>query len=269
MARIRCIKPEFWRHPILGRLPDDQQLLALALLSMADDEGYFRAEPELIRGDVQPFRDDLATISRGLARLSEVGWIEVVNHVEQGSIGRIKTWAAHQKVDHPKDSKLKRYFIRDDVANLSRSTCESVVLEQGSGNRDQGTENGNAAPPQTATTEPVYSPPENPNGKSQTPCGLTQLEYARKLLEDLGLPSTGNLVLVADSISADAKKHGIMKAQSYEFIRRQALTDQKEGVEINRFYWTDAKFRRVANQRKPVVPGQDLLTRTMAQLEAK
>ena len=146
MARIRTIKPEFWRHPVLGRLPDDQQLLALALLSMADDEGYFRAEPELIRGDVQPFREDLATISRGLAKLSDIGWIEVAHHPEQGSIGRIKTWAAHQKVDHPKDSKLKRYFIRDGVTNPSRIPREDVALEQGSGIRERN---------QTPFKEPV------------------------------------------------------------------------------------------------------------------
>lgn len=101
------------------------------------------------------------------------------------------------------------------------------------------------------------------------PEGLTQIEYARKLLECLGLPFTGNVTLVADAISADAKKHGITKAKSYEFIRQQALRNQDEGVEINRFYWTDAKFRRVVAQRRSVVSGHDLLTRTMTQLEAK
>jgi hypothetical protein len=118
-------------------------------------------------------------------------------------------------------------------------------------------------------TSPQEPPLESPDARTTVPEGLTQLEYARKLLEDLGLPSTGNLVLVADAISADAKKHGVTKAQSYEFIRRQALADQEEGAEINRFYWTDAKFRRVVDQRKPVVSGDDLLTRTMAQLEAQ
>ncbi len=111
--------------------------------------------------------------------------------------------------------------------------------------------------------------PEKLTGKSETPEGLTQVEYARRLLENLGLPSTGNIVLVADAISADAKRHSLTKAESYNFIRRQALADQEEGAEINRFYWTDAKFRRMVNQRKPVVSGDDLLARTMAQLEAK
>jgi hypothetical protein len=247
MARIRCIKPEFWRHPVLGRLPDDQQLLALALLSMADDEGYFRAEPELIRGDVQPFREDLATISRGLAKLSEVGWIEILNHVEQGSIGRVKKWDEHQRVDHPKSSKLKKYFIREDVANPSRSSREDIALEQGSGNRDQGT--GIAS-------------------KQITPEGLSQIEYAKRLLEDLGLPAVGNLILVADAISADSKKHGVTKAESFDFIRQQALTDQEAGVQINRFYFTDAKFRgKEGRNGKPSI-GQ-IVEREQAILRAR
>ena len=114
-----------------------------------------------------------------------------------------------------------------------------------------------------------YPPTEKLDAQQQTPEGLTQLEYARKLLDDLGLPSTGNIVLVADAISADAKKHRVTKAESSDFIRRQALADQEEGTEINRFYCTDAKFRRPSTQRKPPIPGDDLLTRTMAQLEAK
>lgn len=119
MARIRTVKPEFWRHPIYARLPDDVQLLALSLLTMADDEGYFRAEPELIRGDVQPFRENLGKISRGLRELSNQGWIEVQKHPKQGNIGRIVNFAKHQRVHHPTPSKLKSYFSRENFPKSS------------------------------------------------------------------------------------------------------------------------------------------------------
>lgn len=130
MARIRTVKPEFWRHPVYARLPDNIQLLALSLLTMADDEGYFRAEAELVRGDVQPFREDLASISRGIQELSRVGWIEVARNSEQGQIGRICNFSKHQRVDHPTPSKLKTYFLEKD----SRTPRESLALEQGTGN---------------------------------------------------------------------------------------------------------------------------------------
>jgi hypothetical protein len=63
--------------------------------------------------------------------------------------------------------------------------------------------------------------------------------------------------------------HGSEIAESFAFIQRQAISDQEAGLEINRFYFTDAKFRRVTTRRKPIVSGDDLLTRTMKQLEAK
>lgn len=152
MARIRTVKPEFWRHPVLGRLPDDFQLLALSLLTMADDEGYFRAEPALIRGDVQPFRDDLGNISRGLRELLRVGWIEVGKHPEQGEIGFIVNFSKHQRVHNPTPSKLKTYFL----GNISRVSPEDFPLEQGTGNREHDL----FSSPSVQSNEPL-----NGNGK--------------------------------------------------------------------------------------------------------
>lgn len=136
--RIRTIKPEFWSHPVMARLPDDFQLLALSLISMADDMGYFRAEPELVRGAVMPFREDLARISEGLARLSEEGWIEVYVNPKEGKIGKIKTWSNHQKVDHPTPSKLEPYATREFLANPR----EILAPDQGSRIKDQGSRKG-------------------------------------------------------------------------------------------------------------------------------
>lgn len=120
----------------MGQLPDDFQLLALAILTMSDDHGYFRAEPALIRGDVQPFRESLARLSEGLTVLSEVDWIDIRNHEKQGAIGLVITWTLHQKVDHPSPSKLKVYYDDSTLANYSRITRESLALEQGTGNRE-------------------------------------------------------------------------------------------------------------------------------------
>lgn len=130
--RIRTIKPEFWQHPVMARLPDDFQLIALGLLSAADDEGYFRADPSIIRGEIAPFRENLARISEALASLSAVGWIALSEHPEQGKIGKICKWSDHQRVDHPSPSKLKTYFLARD----SRETRERLAPDQGSGIRE-------------------------------------------------------------------------------------------------------------------------------------
>lgn len=132
--RIRTVKPEFWSHPIMARLPPTTQLLALALLNHADDHGYFHAEPAIVRGACAPFREDLASLSEDLAKLSEVGWIEVVTHPDQGRIGLIVNWTKHQRVDHPSASKVMGYFTRENIAKPR----EKLALDQGSGIREQG-----------------------------------------------------------------------------------------------------------------------------------
>lgn len=86
-----------------------------------------------------PFRESLAKIRENLARLSEVGWIELSEHPEQGLIGHVKAWTDHQRVDHPKDSKISTYFSREILAKLR----DSLALDQGSGNRDQGRDGTN------------------------------------------------------------------------------------------------------------------------------
>lgn len=118
----------------MARLPDDYQLIALGLLSAADDEGYFRADPNIVRADVAPFRESLARIRESLAELSRVGWIILAKHPEQGEIGKITNWEKHQRVDHARSSQLKGYFLASD----SRDARETLALDQGSGIRDQG-----------------------------------------------------------------------------------------------------------------------------------
>lgn len=60
--RIRTLKPEFWAHETLSRLPHFTRLMAIGLLNLADDEGYFYANPILIRAALFPFVDDSGTI---------------------------------------------------------------------------------------------------------------------------------------------------------------------------------------------------------------
>ena len=73
MPRIRTIKPVFWSHPVISKLPDASRLMALAILNYADDHGYFLADARAVRSFARPFDDD-STISRAaLDDLSRVG----------------------------------------------------------------------------------------------------------------------------------------------------------------------------------------------------
>ena len=66
MARIRTIKPSFWAAT--GHMTRDARLLAIGLISLADDAGRFVATPQAILGYVFPLDTNItpATLRRWL-----------------------------------------------------------------------------------------------------------------------------------------------------------------------------------------------------------
>lgn len=120
VARIRTVKPTFWTHPVMGRLPDLEKWLAVALLNLADDEGYFLADASIVRGAVAPFEEDSSRIRVALERLVQVGWIATQSHDELGPIGFVVKLTKHQKIDKPTPSKLKRYWQFDESSASPR-----------------------------------------------------------------------------------------------------------------------------------------------------
>ena len=54
MARIRTIKPSFWGSPTIAPLSRDARLLAIGLMSYADDDGRFLAATNALNGYVFP-----------------------------------------------------------------------------------------------------------------------------------------------------------------------------------------------------------------------
>jgi len=127
--RIRTIKPDFWKHPIMGRLKDDTKLAAIGLLNLADDEGFFSAAPEIIRAEIFPFTDSSRRIHGILTELSCADYIEVREHPKQGCVGRILNFLEHQVVNRPRPSKLLKYFNECDSLNSHGSITEASPPE--------------------------------------------------------------------------------------------------------------------------------------------
>lgn len=118
---------------MMGQLDAETQLLALALLNYADDHGYFRAEPTLVRSACRPFSEDSVRIHGALNTLLKVGWIETCDSGENGIIGRIAKWEKHQRVNRPSPSKLKPYWFNESSVNPHGVLTEHSVQEQGTG----------------------------------------------------------------------------------------------------------------------------------------
>jgi hypothetical protein len=84
--------------------------MAISLLNWADDHGYFYADPAAIRSFARPF-DDASTTTLGcLQQLLKIEYIDVHQHPTRGFIGRVSNFHEHQRVDKPKDSKIKKFF---------------------------------------------------------------------------------------------------------------------------------------------------------------
>lgn len=137
--RIRSIKPEFWNHPIMARENDAVRLLALGLLSYADDEGYFYADETLVRNSLRPYDYDSRKSLECIERLVEVGYIEVIFHETHGKLGKVVNFTKHQKVCHPTKSRIEEHWLSGELKGGSRVSQEFFCPDQGSkGSREQG-----------------------------------------------------------------------------------------------------------------------------------
>jgi hypothetical protein len=145
--RIRTIKPEFWTHPVMSAQPAETQLLAIALLNVADDEGYFYADPDLIRGAVRP-RENSLNVHGALTELSNIGYIELREHSTHGLLGRVAKFDEHQRVNRPSTSSIKELWAHGTF------TERSLNAHCGKGKERKGKDMK-----VSTTTSPTPSPP--------------------------------------------------------------------------------------------------------------
>jgi hypothetical protein len=138
--RIRTIKPEFWASEGLHGLDDFAMLLAIGLLNYADDEGYFNANPALIRASLFPLREDYGSITVALQHLSKRNYLRLFSGEGGRVFGKVENFQKHQVINKPNESKIKGLCVSEILLpEHYRST--TVALPSGTGNREQGTGN--------------------------------------------------------------------------------------------------------------------------------
>lgn len=135
--RIRTIKPDFWLHEGLCNCSEFARLLAIALLNWADDEGYFMANPILIRGQVFPFLDDSKKIPGALLELSRVAYIQIGEDSQKRAVGRIVNFTKHQRVDKPKPSEIKACSSFQDNSKIILGIIQDPSKEEGKGREEE------------------------------------------------------------------------------------------------------------------------------------
>jgi hypothetical protein len=106
VARIRTIKPSFWGSRPVAKLSRDARLLAIGLISFADDDGRFLASIPTINGYVYP-NDDLP-LTKVRKWLDECVASALVHLYELDGIryGCLPTWHEHQVINRYTPSHL-------------------------------------------------------------------------------------------------------------------------------------------------------------------
>lgn len=107
MARIRTIKPEFWTDEDMSEVSEAACLLAIGLLNYADDEGYFNANPKLIKAAIFPIREQSGSIPVLMHELSSVGYISLFSGHDGKIYGLVNNFAKHQVINKAKSSIIR------------------------------------------------------------------------------------------------------------------------------------------------------------------
>lgn len=137
------------------------------------------------------------------------------------------------------ETNRKRRAKRDAHRNAERSGKRDAT-EHGTEGRTQNSEPDiKNIPPRTR--EPEILPAETAAG---TPDGMSEHQLATAFMENAGLPGgPPELVVIASAIRAFAKEQGIRLCDSYDFIFAAAKDAMRDGVTLNRFWFTDQRYK--------------------------
>ena len=209
--RIRTIKPEFWESESLGRVSREARLLFIGLFSCCDDSGRTRASSRLLASRLYPYDEDAGRLlERWLAELEAQGCIRRYT-VEGDKYLDIPKWLSHQKIDKPSTSKLPEF---DEASRTPREDSRKIALEQGTGNREQGEEQGAGSGVPPASPLPAADP---------IPTKTLRMAKARPILHLLNQESgrafretEANLLLIA----ARLDEEGVTVESVMQMVRR-------------------------------------------------
>jgi hypothetical protein len=258
MARIRSLKPEFFRSRTMARVSRDARLTFQGLWCEADDAGNGVADPRILKGALWPLDDDIGwqDVARHLDELEQVGAIRTYR-VRGEDYYSIPKWAAHQSAAFRRGE--ARYPGPDeadplppaqtpqpeDLQDSARGRVQPApgsVLEQGAGSREQGGESNS----RDLERKPVRAPAVPP-GETDPPEFVAFWDcYPRRVAQGAARRAWRNAVKKADPvvIVAGAREfRAAVEAENREtqFVPHPAtwLNGERWADEITESYWDE------------------------------
>lgn len=164
MARIRTIKPTFFRSRSVKRLSQNAKLVWIGLWNLADDEGRLLDELGILAGDLWSLSLSESKLNAALKELDDEARIiryEVAGH----RYIQITNWSEHQRINRPADSLLPPVPITE------RSVKTHAPVTVGREGKGKGREGSAVAPSPFCKKHPEGT--DKPCG----PCGSARLLF--------------------------------------------------------------------------------------------
>ena len=233
MGRIRTIKPEFFTHSGLFDAETETALplrLAFAgLWTCCDREGRFKWRPRELKLAILPY--DECDFSRVLDALDTRGFI-VRYAIGTEVYGRVPSWSEHQFINNKEHPSTIPEPLKNHIPNATptreqhvKDTNRTCGVKEGKGKEGEGEQEGNSETP----------PLDLDSG--------SELMLSCWLLEELGVPAdNATRRIAADAIRLLAKEGGTTKTAA-DYILAAAIQARNSGETINRFWFTDQKYR--------------------------
>ena len=142
MARIRTIKPEFFKNEQLAELDPIYRLLFIGLWNHADREGRLEDRPKRIKAEILPY--DECDVDFALIQLHESDFIKrYVGFIEDIEIKciQILNFTKHQKIDkfNEKESQLPEYQTVNSI-DYKKTFDSTLIAGEGKGRERKGKE---------------------------------------------------------------------------------------------------------------------------------
>jgi hypothetical protein len=202
---------------------------------MADDEGYFEAEPELVRAALDPFSKNSLIIHGALSDLSSIGYISIKEHPSEGKIGHVVNFLEHQRVNRPSPSKLREIFEHSGSLIIHGALSEDSPPE-GKGREGKGTGKGKE---QRAPARGQYSQEFESfwkayparNGKK------TGKKEASKCFAEALKKTTAEKIMEAVATQSKSmdwrKENGAFVPDAFRWLKKERWEDEVEHVGVS------------------------------------
>lgn len=175
MPRIRSIKPEALQHRKVARLSDRAFRLWMAMLTQADDEGRFVADPEWLRTLTWGYHPSVTVddVREALHEVTSGGLVVLyhrLNGVSRDVFGYFPSWLDHQKIDRPRPSQLPSPSTKRGKRPLNSTNGHRALDDDSTGIR-RGSEGSEGSDRIGRIRSDLLPPPTPPRG-DPVPVGL-------------------------------------------------------------------------------------------------